>query len=182
LVYHCWVKRKRKIKTIVPVERIEHSILFIRGQKVILDSSLAGLYGVTTGNLNLAIRRNISRFPSDFMFQITEDESEDLILQFAISKPGRGGRRYLPYVFTEYGVAMLSSVLNSERAVQVNIEIMRTFGRLRRILASHKMLAKKLHDLEEKYDRKFRIIFKAIHDLMNEPDESPKSPIGFRVK
>jgi ORF6N domain len=114
----------------IPVERIEKTILLIRGQKVILDRDLAELYGVETGALNRAVKRNIQRFPEDFMFQLTGEETERLRCQTGISKRGRGGRRYLPYVFTEQGVSMLSSVLNSERAIQVNIAIMRIFVRL----------------------------------------------------
>lgn len=129
----------------IPGERIERSILLIRGHKVILDADLAKLYGVTTFNLNKAMKRNIDRFPEDFTFQLTTDEAGALRFQIGMSKPGRrGGRRYLPYAFTDQGVAMLSSVLRSKRAVQVNIEIMRAFVRLRQILSSHKELARKL--------------------------------------
>jgi ORF6N domain-containing protein len=123
------------------VELIERRIYLIRGQKVMLDSDLADLYQVTTGNLNLAVRRNIDRFPEDFMFQLTKEENNSLLLQFARAKKGRGGRQTQPYAFTELGVAMLSSVLNSERAVQVNIVIMRAFVRLRELLATHNDLA-----------------------------------------
>jgi hypothetical protein len=133
----------------VPVERIERKIYFIRDQKVMLDSDLAELYEVTTGNLNLAVRRNGRRFPEDFMFQLTA-EAEALLLQFARSK-GRGGRRTPPYAFTEHGVAMLSSVLNTERAAQMNIVIIRAFIKLREVLATHKDLARKIDDLEDKY-------------------------------
>ena len=134
-------------KSIIPVERIENHILLIRGHKVLLDSDLAELYGVETGALTRAVRRNIDRFPDDFMFQLTNDEFEDLKSQSGISS--WGGRRYAPYAFTEQGVAMLSSVLHSPRAVQVNIEIMRTFVRLRQMLASNTELARKLHNLEK---------------------------------
>ncbi len=170
-----------KVESLIPVERIERSILLIRGQKVMLDSDLAELYGVTTKRLNEQVRRNISRFPEDFMFQLTESETHLLRSQIATSKKGRGGRRYLPYVFTEQGVAMLSSVLNSERAIQVNIEIMRAFVRLRRILSSHTDLAQKLENLEKKYDAQFKIVFDAIRELMK-PPESKKRPIGFLVE
>jgi hypothetical protein len=166
---------------LVPPGRIERSILLIRGHKVMLDSDLAELYGVTTKRLNEQVRRNLSRFPEDFMFQLTELETQLLRSQIATSKEGRGGRRYLPYAFTEQGVAMLSSVLNSERAVQVNIEIMRAFVRLRRILASHADLARKLDALEKKYDAQFRVVFDAIRELMK-PPESKKRPIGFLVE
>ena len=170
-----------KSVALVPPERIERSILLIRGHKVILDSDLAELYGVTTKRLNEQVRRNLPRFPEDFMFQLTESETHLLRSQFATSKKGRGGRRYLPYAFTEQGVAMLSSVLNSERAIKVNIEIMRAFVRLRRILASHADLARKLEALEKKYDAQFKVVFDAIRQLMK-PPESKKRPIGFLVE
>ena len=146
-----------------------------------LDSDLAELYGVTTKRLNEQVRRNLSRFPDDFMFQLTESETRLLRSQIATSKEGRGGRRYLPYAFTEQGVAMLSSVLNSERAIKANIEIMRAFVRLRQILASHADLARKLEALEKKYDAQFKVVFDAIRELMK-PPESKKRPIGFLVE
>jgi len=167
--------------SLIPVERIERLILLIRGHKVMLDSGLAELYGVTTKRLNEQVRRNLSRFPEDFMFQLTESETQVLRSQFATSKEGRGGRRYLPYAFTEQGVAMLSSVLNSERAINVNIEIMRAFVRLRRILASHADLARKLDSLEKKYDTQFKVVFDAIRELMK-PPETKRRPIGFLVE
>ena len=170
-----------KNRSLIPIERIERMILLIRGQKVMLDSDLAELYGVTTKRLNEQVRRNLSRFPEDFVFQLTESESDLLRSQIATSKTGRGGRRYLPYVFTEQGVAMLSSVLNSERAIKVNIEIMRAFVRLRQILASNKELAKKLNELEKKYDAQFKIVFDVIRELMRTP-EAKKRPIGFIVE
>lgn len=143
------------------------------------DSDLAALYEVQTKILNKAVRRNIHRFPPDFMFQLTHKEVEFLRFQNGTSKGGgRGGRRYLPLVFTEQGVAMLSSVLQSERAVQVNIAIMRAFVRLRVILANHKDLAAKLDALERKYDVRFRAVFEAIRKLMEAP-HSPTRPIGF---
>jgi len=163
-----------KDKSLIPIERIEELILLIRGHKVMLDSDLAELYGVTTKRLNEQVRRNLSRFPEDFMFKLTESEAHLLRSQFATSKGGRGGRRYLPYAFTEQGVAMLSSVLNSGRAIKVNIEIMRAFVRLRQILASNKELAKRLDDLEKKYDAQFRVVFDAIRELMK-PPESKKT-------
>ena len=166
---------------LVPSERIERLILLIRGHKVMLDSDLAELYGVTTKRLNEQVRRNLSRFPDDFMFQLTESETHLLRSQIATSKEGRGGRRYLPYAFTEQGVAMLSSVLNSERAIKANIEIMRAFVRLRQILASHADLARKLQALEKKYDTQFKVVFDAIRELMK-PPESKKRPIGFLVE
>jgi hypothetical protein len=164
---------------IVPVERIEQRILLIRGHKVMLDSHLAELYQVATGNLNLAVRRNIERFPDDFMFQLTKGETENLRLQFATSSSGYGGRRYLPYVFTEQGVAMLSTVLKSGRAIAVNIAIMRTFVRLRQILASHKELAERLTAMEKTYDKQFKVVFDILKQLMEPPPERPKRPIGF---
>jgi phage regulator Rha-like protein len=167
---------------LIPAERIERSILLIRGQKVILDSDLAALYGVSTKRLNEQVRRNTRRFPGDFMFQLTADEAESLRSQFATSKTGRGGRRYQPYAFTEQGVAMLSTVLNSERAIDVNIAIMRAFVRLREILATHKELAAKLAELEHKlggHDEKFQIVFEAIRQLMTPPPAPKKRRIGF---
>ncbi len=141
-----------------------------------LDVDLALLYGVSAGRLNEAVKRNRDRFPDDFMFQLTPEEFEALRSQIAISNIGRGGRRYLPFAFTEQGVAMLSGVLKSKRAVQVNIEIMRAFIRLRHILASHKELARRLDELEKKYDAQFKVVFDAIRQLM-----SPSEPkrIGF---
>ena len=128
---------------------IEHHIYLVRGQKVMLDSELAALYAVPTKSLNLSVRRNLRRFPSDFMFQLTEEEAESLRLQIETSKKGRGGRRYLPYVFTELGISMLSSVLNSERAVQMNMAIMRAFVRLREMIAANKDLAARVEKLED---------------------------------
>jgi phage regulator Rha-like protein len=132
----------------VPVETITRRIYLIRGQKVMLDSDLAELYQVLTKNLNKAVRRNTDRFPADFMFQLTQEEAESLRFQIGTSNEGRGGRRYLPYAFTEHGVAMLSSVLNSKRAVQMNILIIRAFVQLRELLASHKDLAQKIELME----------------------------------
>ena len=146
-----------------------------------VDSDLAELYGVETKALNRAVKRNLKRFPVDFMFQLTAEEASTLRCQIGTSKPGRGGRRYLPNVFTEQGVAMLSSVLNSERAVMVNVEIMRAFVRLRQMLASNAELAFKLNELESKYDRQFRLVFDAIRQLMSPPVTKTK-PIGFRPK
>ena len=146
-----------------------------------LDADLAGLYGVTTKRLNEQVRRNRSRFPEDFMFQLTSTEAASLRSQIATSNKGRGGRRYAPYAFTEQGVAMLSTVLNSERAIQVNIEIMRAFVHLRQMLASNAQLARKLNALEKKYDSQFRVVFEAIRGLMT-PPEPKKRKIGFLVK
>ena len=163
------------------IERIESAIFFIRNEKVMVDSDLAELYGVETKVLNRAVKRNLKRFPVDFMFQLTAEEASTLRCQIGTSKPGRGGHRYLPNVFTEQGVAMLSSVLNSDRAVMVNVEIMRAFVRLRQMLASNAELAFKLKELESKYDRQFRLVFDAIRQLMSPPVTKTK-PIGFRPK
>jgi len=167
-------------KAVIPVEQIESIILLIRGQKVILDHGLAELYGVTTGNLNKAVKRNIDRFPNDFMFQLTSEEYKSLRFQNGILEKGRHSK-YLPYAFTEQGVAMLSSVLKSKRAVQVNIEIMRALVRLRRMLSVHKDLERKLIALEKKYDEQFKVVFDAIRALMA-PPEKPRKKIGFQVK
>jgi len=162
----------------VPTEVVERRIFVIRGQKVMLDSHLAELYEVPTYRLNEAVKRNRRRFPVDFMFQITRREAESLTSQIAMSKPGRGGRRTLPYVFTEQGVAMLSTVLNSERAINVNIAIIRAFVRLRELIATHKDLAERIASIEKKYDHQFRIVFEVLEQLMAPPDP-PKRPIGF---
>jgi hypothetical protein len=166
-------------QALVRPEQIEQAILLVRGEKVMLDSDLAALYGVQTSNLNKAVKRNADRFPADFMFHLTADEVERLRFQIGTSKPGCGGRRYRPYVFTEHGVAMLSSVLRSQTAVRVNIEIMRAFVRLRGILAVHKDLARKLAELEQKYDGQFRIVFDALRQLTAAPRETKRRRIGF---
>lgn len=166
------------MKTLIPVEKIERKILMIRSEKVILDADLAELYEVETKMLVRAVKRNVDRFPADFMFQLSEAEFENLRFQFGTSSSW-GGRRYLPYVFTEQGVAMLSSVLNSERAVHVNIEIMRAFVNLRRMLSSNAELARKLNALENKYDAQFKIVFDTIRELMA-PPANKKGQIGFR--
>lgn len=163
---------------LVPQERIIGRILVIRGQKVMLDADLADLYGVETGILNRAVTRNASRFPSDFVFQLTDEEYGQL-REYSISI-GRGGRRYLPRAFTEQGVAMLSSVLRSQQAVQVNILIMRAFVKMREMLASHKDLARQLDALEKKYDKQFRVVFEAIRQLM-EPPATTKKEFGFQT-
>jgi hypothetical protein len=162
-------------------EQIENSIVIFRGQKVILDYNLAELYGVPIKVLLQSVRRNRSRFPEDFMFQLSRDEFADLRSQIVTSS-GWGGRRYPPYAFTEQGVAMLSAVLRSRRAIAVNIEIMRTFVRLRQWLQTHAELSRKLSALEQKYDAQFRTVFDAIRQLMAPPPSVPKKPrIGFRV-
>lgn len=164
--------------SLVPVERIEHAILLIRNHKVMLDSDLAALYGVATKVLVQAVKRNLKRFPADFMFVLTKEEFAHLRSQSVTSS--WGGRRTPPYVFTEQGVAMLSSVLHSERAVHVNIEIMRAFVRLRQMLASHADLGKRLDALEAKYDKQFAVVFQAIRELMEPPAEAPKERMGFK--
>ena len=162
---------------LVPLERVERAILLLRGHRVMLDADLAALYEVPVKRLNEQVARNRTRFPEDFMFQLSADEAASLRSQFATSK-SRGGRRTAPYAFTEQGVAMLSSVLRSPRAVQVNIEIMRAFVRLRRMLQTNADLAKKLDTLEAKYDRQFSVVFQAIRDLMT-PPEKPVGKIGY---
>ncbi len=162
------------------VERIEARILLIRGQRVMLSTELAALYGVEPRVLVQALKRNPSRLPEDFMFQLSREEFANLKSQFVISSWG-GLRRAMPYAFTEQGVAMLSSVLNSHRAIQVNVEIMRAFVRLRRMLSSHADLARKLEELEKKYDTQFKVVFDAIRQLMAPPEKARRS-IGFRVE
>lgn len=173
-------------KFIVPVERVTQSILSIRGQRVMLDADLAALYGVETKVLNRAVKRNLDRFPEDFIFQLGAEEFAHLRFQFGTSNLRSqngtsrwGGRRHLPYAFTEQGVAMLSIVLRSRRAVLVNIEIMRAFVRLRRMLASHVDLARKLAALETKYDAQFKVVFDAIRELMTPPEPKRRRAIGF---
>lgn len=166
----------------MPSERIERAILLIRGQKVMLDRDLADLYGVETRVLLQAIKRNSARFPKDFIFQLSKAELENWRSQFVMSNPAaKMGLRRRPFVFTEQGVAMLSSVLNSERAIRVNIEIMRAFVRLRQLLTTHKELARKLEELERKYDKQFQIVFEALRQLMR-PPEPKRPPVGFRLK
>ena len=165
----------------LPSERIEAKIFFIRGKKVILDTDLALLYGVETKVLNQAVRRNKKRFPEDFMFQLNSEESAALRSQFVTLENRRGKHsKYLPYVFTEQGIAMLSSVLKSERAIQVNIQIMRTFIKLRELLVTNKLLREKIERLEQKYDNNFKTIFKVIKQLLAE-EEKPKRKIGFKT-
>lgn len=165
---------------LIPGATIEKQIMLLRGQKVMLDSDLAALYGVKTSNLNKAVKRNLDRFPDDFMFQLTHGEYLSLRFQTGILKRGQHAK-YLPHAFTEQGVAMLSSVLRSPRAVRVNIEIMRAFVRIRQWLASNAELARKLAELEKKYDVQFKAVFDAIRELMR-PPESPRKQIGFNVK
>jgi hypothetical protein len=170
----------------VPVARIQRTILAIRGQHVMLDRDLAALYGVEPKALNQAVKRNLDRFPDDFMFQLTWEEYEILRSQNVTIERGGGDgrgrhRKYPPYAFTEQGVAMLSGVLRSRRAVQVNVEIMRSFVRLRKMLASNEDLARQLADLERKYDGQFRVVFEAIRQLMTPAPPAKKRAIGFKA-
>ena len=166
---------------LVATERIDRTIVVIRGHRVMLDADLAVLYGVPTRVLVQAVKRNLVRFPGDFMFQLRGDEAQCLRSRIVISKVGRGGRRYPPYAFTEQGVAMLSSVLHSSRAIQVNIEIMRAFVRLRALPATNEVLVRKVNALEKKYDGQFKVVFDAIKRLMTAPI-SGRRPIGFRPR
>ena len=163
---------------LIPVENITNKIYLIRGFKIMLDKDLAELYGVETKRLKEQVRRNISRFPEDFMFELSEGEEALLRSQIATLKGKGKHSKYLSMAFTEQGVAMLSTVLNSERAIQVNIQIMRTFTRFRQMLVGHKDLRQKIEKMEEKYDEQFRAIFEAIKQLLKE-DDQPKRKIGF---
>jgi ORF6N domain len=166
---------------LVPQEIIEQKIFLIRGKKVMLDRDLAGLYEVPTKQLNRQVRRNIKRFPADFMFQLSRDEYNSLRCHFGTIKKGSHSK-YLPFVFTDYGILMLSSVLNSDRAVEMNIAIMRVFIRLKEIISNHKELANRLGELEKRMERKdeeVQAIFQAIRDLMKPPPAKRKPKIGF---
>lgn len=170
------------VKSLIPLEHIERRIYLIRGHKVMLDADLAALYGVSTTRLNQQVRRNSERFPSDFMFSLNAQEHQRLMLQFATSNRGRGGRRKLPLVFTEQGVAMLSSVLNSQQAIQVNIAIMRAFVRIRQLLSANQALGRRLKRIEKRqalHDKNFKTVFAAIRELM-EPPIKPRRRIGFQ--
>jgi predicted Zn-dependent peptidase len=171
----------RKLALAVPVELIERRIRLIRGQRVMLDADLAEIYQVTTGNLNLAVRRNKSRFPPDFMFQLTKEEFSSLLLQTARAKTSRGGRHTLPYAFTEHGVAMLSSVLNTGRAVQMNIVIIRAFIKLREILASNRDLARRLDQVEDRLGQHGSAITVVVEEIkkLKQPPTTPKRRMGF---
>lgn len=166
------------MKALILARLIEKKILSIRGHRVMLDRELAALYGVGTRDLNKAVSRNQERFPADFMFQLTQDEFENLMFQSGTSS--WGGTRKLPYAFTEHGILMLSSVLRSGRAILVNIQIMRAFVRLRRLLNTHKDLARKLEELEKKYDEQFKSVFDAIRALMEPSGPEPRRVEGFR--
>ena len=170
-------------KGLMPTELIQSKIMVLRGEKVMIDRDLAELYGVETKQLKRAVRRNLHRFPSDFMFELSREEYNSLRSQFGTLKRGTHSK-YLPMTFTEQGVAMLSSVLNSDRAIEVNIAIMRAFVQLRKISSSHKQLAQKLREIEarlEDHDESIDAIFEAIQQLMR-PPEKPRKPIGFEVK
>ena len=170
------------METIVPIEVIEGKILLIRGQKVMLDADLAELYGLPTKALKQAVKRNLKRFPSDFMFILTYQEVRNLRSQFVTSNVSQhGGSRYALMVFTEQGVAMLSSVLNSDRAIEVNILIIRAFVKLREMVSSNKDLARSLEEMEKKYDKQFKIVFESIRALMAPPEKARRS-IGFNVE
>ena len=167
------------MSNLVPINNIERLIYFIRGHRVMLDADLADLYQVETGALNQAVKRNIKRFPEDFMFELTSGEWENLKSQNVISSSW-GGRRKLPRVFTQEGVAMLSGILHSEKAIEANIEIMRTFVRFRNIIAQHQELMMRIDALEERHDQQFSTVFDAIRQLMNPPDTLPKA-VGFQL-
>ncbi|MFH1553033.1 MAG: ORF6N domain-containing protein [Candidatus Omnitrophota bacterium] len=173
------MKKNLKTTDLIPNETIESKILLIRGRKVMLDRDLAALYSVETRTLNQAVRRNAERFPKDFMFQLTKKEFENWKSQIVISNREKMGLRRMPYAFTEQGVAMLSSVLNSQRAILVNIQIMRTFVSLKRMVFTYEGLRRKIDAMEKKYDGQFQIVFSAIKRLMEPPPEKPKRMIGF---
>jgi len=167
--------------SIIPAERIENRILFLRGQKVILDSDLAELYGVTTRRLNEQVRRNTDRFPDDFIFQLTSEEKSEVVAKCDHLCNLRFSPR-LPNAFTEHGAIMAAGVLNSARAVQVSIFVVRAFVKLRQLLATHRDLARKLEQLEKKYDTQFKIVFDAIRQLMAPPADTPKKRIGYMTE
>jgi flagellar capping protein FliD len=173
------MKKKETIASVIPSDRIEQRIFWLRGEKVMLDTDLAELYEVDTKMLKRAVRRNPERFPENFMYELTREEWEVLRCQIGTSK--RGGSRYLPFAFTEPGVAMLSSVLRSSRAIAVNIQIMQTFIQLRKMLATHDALRKKIESMEKKYDKQFRAVFDVLKQLLKE-DEEPKRRIGFEER
>lgn len=167
-----------KKPAMIPDDIIENKIYLIRGKKVMFDRDLAQLYGVLTKNLNKAVSRNMEKFPDDFMFQLTKDELHNLRFQFGTSN--RGGRRYMPFVFTEQGIAMLSSVLKSKTAIRVNIQIMRTFTKIREMIVSNKVLREKIEAMERKYDGRFRVVFDAIKRLIEKDRIEPIKIVGFR--
>jgi len=177
--------KKKKIAplTLIPQETIENKILSLRGKRVMLDKDLAKLYGVETKYLKRQVRRNLDRFPSDFMLKLSKQEFKNWRRQFVTSNStDKMGLRYSPYAFTEPGVAMLSSVLNSNRAIHVNIQIIRTFIKLRQLLLAHADLKRKIEAMEKKYDKHFRIVFEAVRKLLEPPPEKPKRRIGFHTQ
>jgi len=170
------------MKSMIPTEPIEQRIYLMRGQRVMIDQDLAKIYGVSTRRLNEQVKRNQRRFPDDFMFRLTKDQAENLMSQIATSSSGYGGRRKLPYVFTEHGAVMLAAVLNSETAVAASIQIVRAFNRLRQLARAHKDLADALVELKSKvagHDKQFKAVFDAIGELML-PPKKPSKKIGFR--
>jgi hypothetical protein len=166
--------------SLIPLERIERAILFVRDEKVMLDAELAQIYGVTTKALNQAVKRNLSRFPPDFMFRLSGEEFAHLRSQ-SVTSSAHGGRRFPPYAFTEHGALMLAYVLNSERAARASVQVVRAFVRQRRMLATNVELARKLAALESKYDAQFKVVFDSIRQLMT-PAETKRREIGFHVK
>lgn len=170
----------KRNKSIIPDELIARRILFIRGQKVIIDSDLSLLYGVTTKRLNEQIKRNPDRFPEDFLFQLTEEEKLEVVANCDHLKKLKFSP-YLPSAFTEYGVLMAANVLSSSKAIQVSVQIIRTFVRLRQLLSSNEVLAHKLNELEKRYDEQFKIVFDALRQLLT-PPEKPKHPFGFTIE
>ena len=175
------MSKKAQTASVVPVEIIQNKIYLIRGQKVMLDRDLAGLYRVSTKQLKQQVKRNLKRFPDDFMFELTWEEAEFPRSQNVTLESGKN-IKYLPYAFTEQGVAMLSSVLNSDRAIEVNIQIMRTFTKLRELMATHKDLARKIEDMEKEYNHQFKIVFDAIKQILQvkEEDNKNRGPLGFQ--
>jgi ORF6N domain len=170
-----------RAQQLIPLETIERRIYVIHGHNVMLDFDLAKLYGVTTSRLNEQMKRNIERFPDDFAFQLARQEFDSLMSQIAISSAGWGGRRKLPWAFTEHGILMLSSVLRSEQAVRVNIAIMRAFVRMREAMISHKEMARRSDDMERKYDAQFKAVFDALRRVMEPPTSPKKRPIGYII-
>ncbi len=173
---------KKAETPLIPMERIEKSILLIRGDRVILDADLAALYGVTTARLNQQVRRNIDRFPEDFAFPLTSEEFGNLKLHFATSSSGWGGRRKPPLAFTEHGALMAANVLKTSTAVKTSLQVVRTFVRLRQMLASHTELARKLAALEKRYDAQFKVVFDAVRQLMSSPESKKQRRIGFQAR
>jgi hypothetical protein len=181
---HIRDQKMKGIESSAPLEGIQQAILLIRSKRVMLDADLAKLYGVSTKRLNEQVKRNRDRFPEDFMFQLSPEEAEALRSQMATSRQGRGGRRYLPFAFTEHGAIMLAAVLNTPRAIEVSIFVVRAFVRLREILSTHKALAHKLAELESKietHDEAIRSLVSAIRELMTAPERPPKK-IGFQLR